>query len=88
MEEFVKSLGITEKGEFTKDGAYVVDLRDYDDYGKCFSILDKSDKVQEVQDTCQITTHTTNVTFSSDEYQINLQADLDEDLYKLVVTKF
>ena len=35
-----------------------------------------------------ITYHTTNVTFSSEEYQIVLQADLDEDLYKLVVTKF
>lgn len=88
MEEFLKSIGIEDKGEYTKDGSYVVDIKNYDDYGKYFSILDKSDKVQEVQDTCMITYHTTTVTFSSDDFQIVLQADLDEDLYKLVVSKF
>ena len=88
MEEFLKSIGITAKGEYTKEGAYVVDIKDYNEYGKYFSILDKSSDVEEVQDTCMITYHTTNVTFSSEEYQIVLQADLDEDLYKLVVTKF
>jgi hypothetical protein len=50
-------------------------------------LLEKSD-LDEVQDTSQITIHTTNVTFANDDYQIILQADLDEDLYKLVVTKF
>jgi hypothetical protein len=28
------------------------------------------------------------VTFASDDYQIVLQADLDEDMYKLVVTEY
>ena len=87
MEELLKSIGITEPGEYTKNGAYVVDIRDYDDYSKFFSLLEKSD-LEEVQDTAQITVHTTNVTFASDEYQIVLQADLDEDLYKLVVTEY
>lgn len=88
MEEFVKDLGITNKGVVTNDGAYVIDFKDFEDYTRCFNLLEKSTKVEEVQDTCQITLHTTNVTFSSDDYQLTLQADLDEDLYKLVVTKF
>ena len=87
MKEFLASLGITEEGEFTKNGAYVVDIRDYDEYSKYFSLLEKSD-LDEVQDTSQITIHTTNVTYANDEYQIVLQADLDEDLYKLVVTNY
>lgn len=87
MEELLKKIGITATGEYTKSGAYVVDIRDYDEYSKYFSLLDKSD-LEEVQDTAQITIHTTNVTFASDNYQIVLQADLDEDLYKLVVTEF
>jgi hypothetical protein len=87
MEELLKGIGIKATGEFTKNGAYVVDIRDYDDYSKFFSLLEKSD-LEEVQDTAQITVHTTNVTFASDEYQIVLQADLDEDLYKLVVTEY
>ena len=87
MEEFVKELGITTKGEFTKNGSYIVDIVDYDEYSKYYSLLEKSD-LEEVQDTAQITIHTTNVTFTSDKYQIVLQADLDEDMYKLVVTEY
>lgn len=87
MEELLKSIGITTKGEYTNDGAYVVDIKDYDEYGKCFNLLEKSE-LEEVQDTCQLTLHTTNITFASEEYQIVLQADLDADLYKLVVTEY
>lgn len=87
MEELLKTLGINAKGEYSKTGAYVLDIKDYDEYSKYFSLLEKSD-LEEVQDTAQITIHTTNVTFVSDEYQIVLQADLDEDIYKLVVTEF
>lgn len=87
MEELLKEIGITAKGEYTKNGAYVVDIKDYDEYGKYYSLLEKSD-LEEVQDTAQITVHTTNVTYTSEDYQIVLQADLDEDLYKLVVTQY
>lgn len=87
MEELLKNIGITAKGEYTNEGAYVVDIKDYNEYGKYFSLLEKSD-LEEVQDTCQMTIHTTNVTYASEKYQIVLQADLDEDLYKLVVTEF
>jgi hypothetical protein len=87
MEELLKQIGINATGEYSKTGSYVVDIKNYDEYSKFFSLLEKSD-LEEVQDTAQITIHTTNVTFASDEYQIVLQADLDEDLYKLVVTSF
>lgn len=87
MEELLKNIGIIAKGEYTKDGAYIVDIKDYNEYGKYFSLLEKSE-LEEVQDTCQMTIHTTNVTYASEKYQIVLQADLDEDLYKLVVTEF
>lgn len=88
MEELLSKIGITETGEYTKNGAYVVDIRDYDEYSKYFSLLEKSEDLEEVQDTAQITIHTTNVTFTSDKFQIVLQADLDEDLYKMVVTEY
>ena len=87
MEELLKSVGITDPGEYTKNGSYIVDIRDYDNYSRYYSLLEKSN-LEEVQDTAQITIHTTNVTFASDKYQIVLQADLDEDMYKLVVTEF
>ena len=87
MEELLKSIGIDAKGEYTKNGSYIVDIKDYDEYGKYYSLLDKSD-LEEVQDTAQITLHTTNITYANDDYQIVLQADLDEDLYKIVVTEY
>ena len=87
MEELLKSIGITAKGEYTKNGSYIVDIKDYDEYGKYYSLLDKSD-LEEVQDTAQITLHTTNLTYANDQYQVVLQADLDEDLYKIVVTEY
>lgn len=87
MEELLKSIGITAKGEYTKNGSYIVDIKDYDEYGKYYSLLDKSD-LDEVQDTAQITLHTTNLTYANDQYQVVLQADLDEDLYKIVVTEY
>ena len=87
MEELLKSIGITAKGEYTENGSYVVDIKDYDEYGKYYSLLDKSD-IEEVQDTAQLTLHTTNITYANDDYQIVLQADLDEDLYKVVVTEY
>lgn len=87
MEEFLKSLGITAKGTYSKSGAYIIDIQNYDEYGMYFSLLEKSD-IEEVQDTSQITVHTTNITFANDDYQIVLQADLDEDIYKLIVTEY
>lgn len=87
MEELLKSIGITTKGEYTKNGSYIVDIKDYDEYGKYYSLLDKSE-LEEVQDTAQITLHTTNLTYANDQYQVVLQADLDEDLYKIVVTEY
>lgn len=87
MEELLKSIGIDAKGEYTKNGSYIVDIKDYDEYGKYYSLLDKSE-LEEVQDTAQITLHTTNLTYANDQYQVVLQADLDEDLYKIVVTEY
>ena len=87
MEDFLRSIGIEPNGEYSKNGAYVIDLIDYNEYGKYFNILEKSG-LEEVQDTSQITIHTTNVTFANDDYQLVLQADLDEDIYKLVVTNY
>ena len=88
MEELLNQIGITAKGEISKHGAYVVDIKDYDEYGKYFSLLDKSDLVQEVPDTAQLTIYITNITYVSDNYQITLLADLEEESYKLVVTNY
>lgn len=87
MKEFLQSLGIHQEGQLSRQGAYVVDIVDFDEYSKIYSLLERSELIDEVMDTSQITIHTTNVTFANDDYQLVLQADLDEDIYKLVVTE-
>lgn len=85
MEEFLKSIGIDKPGVKGEDNTYVVDLDDYDEYGKIYSILEKSDKIDEIQDASLINIHNTDITYANEKYHILLQGDLDNDIYKLVV---
>lgn len=91
MEEFLKELGIEKKGTISREGNYVVDLKDFSEYDKYFNILDKAadaDKIEVSQDNTLITYEATNLTYLSDKYQIQLLGDLDSDVYKIVVTEF
>lgn len=88
MEEILKELGITQKGEISKDGQYVVDVTDGDEFGKYYSILDRNDKVEELELNSLLTIHNASLSYKYKEYQISLVADYDQDVYKLIVTKF
>ena len=37
LEKFLKELGITETGHYTKSNAYVIDIEDSNEYGKIYS---------------------------------------------------
>ena len=84
LEKFLKELGITETGHYTKSNSYVIDIEDSNDYGRIYSRLDKSDLVEEDEDTSNVTVHNSNIVFESDDFQFTLIADFDEDTYKLV----
>lgn len=87
MEEFLKQLGITDAGNKTSNGNYVIDLEDSDHYNKIFSRLDKSDLVEENEDSSVVNLDVTNILYISEKYAINLIADFEQDLYKIVVTE-
>ena len=84
MKEFLKELGITDNGEYSKDNSYVIDIDDSDTYGKYYSKLDKSDLVDEIDDNSLLTLHNSSINFEGDNYLITLIADFEQDLYKLV----
>lgn len=86
MEEFLKQIGITEEGHETTNGNYVVDLEDSDHFNKIFSKLDKSDLVEENEDSSVVNVNITNILYIGEAYAVNLVADFNEDAYKLVVT--
>jgi hypothetical protein len=88
LEKFLEKLGISQVGHYTKTNTYIIDIEDSDEYGKIYSLLDKSDEIEEDEDSSTITVHTSNLVFESDNYQLTLIADFDQDTYKLVCKEF
>lgn len=85
MEEFLREIGIEQEVEETDDGKLIIEIEDSDEYGRIFSKLDKSDLVDEDQESSQITLDTSSIQFESDEYLITLLANFDTDEYKLTI---
>lgn len=85
MEEFLNELGIAKHAEKSNDGSYVIDIESSDEYGRIYSKLDRSDLVDEAEESSQLTIDTSSIQFEGDDYILTLLADFNEDLYKLVV---
>lgn len=87
MKEFLSKLGITQAGHFSKDNNYVIDFENSEEFNRVFSRLDKSDLVEENDDSSVINLNVSNIMYVGDEYSLNLIADFEQDSYKLVVTE-
>lgn len=85
MEEFLNSIGINKRGTYSDDNSYVIDLSDDREYAKYYSILDRSDALDLLEDSSAVTFDNANVMFQSDEYMINIIADWNADTYKIVI---
>ena len=84
LEKFLKDIGITQVGHYTKSDAYIIDLENSEEYGKIYSRLDKCEDIVEDEDSSTLTIHTSNIVFESEEFQFVLIADFDQDSYRLV----
>lgn len=87
MKDLLKQIGITEEGHRTSSNNYVIDLDDSNHFNKIFSKLDKSDLVEENEDSSVVNLDVTNILYIADGYSLNLIADFSQDTYKLVVTE-
>ena len=87
-QEYLKQLNINKSGEYSDD-AYVVDLLDSTEYGKVFSILDRADDLDIMQDNQVVTTEGSSLTYESlsQPYLLSLLADWEGNVYQLVVSK-
>lgn len=88
MDEVLRKLGVVLDGEFTKDGSYVADIYDSDEFGRVYSALEKNDEVEELYDHSLLTIHNTSVSYLYGDYQITLVADFDQNLYKLTMSEY
>ena len=87
MKNLLKEIGITDVGYFSNDGNYIIDFEDSDQFNKAFGKLQKSDLVEENEDSSVINLNVSNVLYISDGFSLNLIADFEQDVYKLVVTE-
>lgn len=87
MKELLSKIGISNPGEFSEEGNYVVDFENSQQFNKAFSRLDKSDLVDENEDASVTNLDVSNVMYESDKYALNLIADFGQDIYKLVVSE-
>lgn len=86
MEEFLKEIGIIQKGKIEND-SYIIDIKDYNQYVDFYSLLNKSHLVDELETNSHISLEDTNINYISDRYLINLNADLNNDIYRLTCTE-
>ncbi len=84
MEELLKDIGIN--NTFTRKGNQLIyDIKNGDEYGRIYSLLDKSDLVDEDEESSMITMDNSSIQWVADEGTITLIADFNLDEYKLVV---
>jgi len=86
MKDLLRKLGIMEEGTRTSNHNYVIDLEDSDHFNRIFSKLDKSDLVEENEDSSVVNLEVTNILYIADGFSLNLIADFEQDIYKLVVS--
>lgn len=88
MEKLLKELGITKIGEYSEDGSYIIDLDNSDEWGSISSLLDNNSKLDYREDSSVL-----NIDNSIEEYryqntyQLQLTADLNNNIYKLVISE-
>ena len=87
INDFLKKLGIEQQYVETDDGQYVIDIKDSNEYSKVYSKLDKNQSVLEVEDDSVFDLENNTLEFESEDYYLELNADLENDVYSLVITK-
>lgn len=87
MKELLSQLGIDTIGYYSSRGNYIIEVDDDRQFGRLYSLLDKSDLVEESEDDSLITQYNSSQVFISTDgkYQLTLLSDFDTDKYQLVV---
>ena len=86
IKTILSELGINHEATKSKDGTYVIDVEDMDEFGKYYSLLDRNDEVEELDETSLMTIHNISLNYLYKNYQFSLISDNDQDSYKLVIT--
>lgn len=83
-EEFIKQLGINKVGH-TEDKKYIIDLDGSAEYAKLYTLLDTSNLVDLEEYNNLISFNLSLITYSNEEFKVQLMANFTEDVYKIVI---
>jgi len=84
MEELLKEIGI-DKLITVQDGKSVIDIADEREYGRIYTLLDRSDLIEEDEESSMITMDSSSIQYDNDDYILTLIADFNLNEYKLVI---
>ena len=83
--DILRELNINETPEKIEEGYYAISFKDSNDYGKCYSKLEKSDLVDLDDDSSVVTYESSSLQYEGDGFEITLIADFEADTYKMTI---
>lgn len=92
LEQLLRELNIHITGSYTNKDTYVIDLEDSNEYGRIYSLLERSDLLELINDTSFLNSENGSMEYRYEDeestiIQLSLIANWDNDEYKLVVMK-
>jgi hypothetical protein len=87
IQEYLKSIGISEEAEQGDDNSYVVSIMNSNEFGKIFSKLENAEDLDPLEDNQVVTEQGSSLVYESisEPYMLNLIADFDGDVYSLII---
>lgn len=85
LKEILKEIGIKQEAKLMEDNCYVVQLKNSNDYGKIYSILENSDLIEIDDDSSVLTYESSSIQYNGDGFVITLISNFDADTYKLTI---
>ena len=83
LKELLDSLYITKPGKMNGD-KYIITLSNSDEYSKMYTLLDKSDASLDPEGMI-MSSSDSMMTYLTDDFDITLKADFDNDRYYLII---
>lgn len=81
--ELSDELGIGREG-VEENGTYVIELEDSDDYARVYTLLDSAENLELFTDNMLLSDSASLFTYESDDFDIDLVANLDNNIYKVI----
>ena len=85
MEELLKQLSIENTGSM-QGGVYTIRIDTYDEFSALYNKLEQSEVIQKDSDQSTFNMDEAHVVYLSDECELNLDGDLTDDVYALIIT--